>query len=73
MSAETASASPTDDEAPVERRRSPLDEYAEGREPAAGVLMVLAVAAVMGVLALTAARSVIRQALAELRPVPAHA
>lgn len=47
MSAETASASPTDDEAPVERRRSPLDEYAEGREPAAGVLMVLAVAAVM--------------------------
>lgn len=33
----------------------------------------LAVAAVMGVLALTAARSVIRQARAELRPVPAHA
>jgi Co/Zn/Cd efflux system component len=33
----------------------------------------LAVAAVMGVLALTAARSVIQQARAELRPVPAHA
>jgi Co/Zn/Cd efflux system component len=33
----------------------------------------LAVAAVMGVLALTAARSVIQQAWAELRPVPAHA
>ena len=32
----------------------------------------LAVAAVMGVLALTAARSVIQQARAELRPVPAH-
>lgn len=33
----------------------------------------LAVAAVMGLLALTAARSVIQQARAELRPVPAHA
>jgi Co/Zn/Cd efflux system component len=33
----------------------------------------LAVAAVMGVLALTAARSVIRQARAELRPGPVHA
>jgi Co/Zn/Cd efflux system component len=33
----------------------------------------LAVAAVMGVLALTAARSVIQQARSELRPVPAHA
>ena len=33
----------------------------------------LAVAAVMGVLALSAARSVIRQARAELRHVPAHA
>ena len=33
----------------------------------------LAVASVMGVLALTAARSVIQQARAELRPVPAHA
>jgi Co/Zn/Cd efflux system component len=33
----------------------------------------LAVVAVMGVLALTAARSVIQQARAELRPVPAHA
>ena len=33
----------------------------------------LAVAAVMGVLALTAARSVIQHARAELRPVPAHA
>ena len=33
----------------------------------------LAVAAVMGVLALSAARSVIQQARAELRPVPAHA
>jgi Co/Zn/Cd efflux system component len=33
----------------------------------------LAVAAVMGILALTAARSVIRQARTELRPVPAHA
>ena len=33
----------------------------------------LAVAAVMGVLALTAARSVIQRARAELRPVPAHA
>jgi Co/Zn/Cd efflux system component len=33
----------------------------------------LAVAAVMGVLALTAARSVIQQARAELSPVPAHA
>ncbi len=33
----------------------------------------LAVAAVMGVLALTAARSVIQQARAELQPAPAHA
>jgi Co/Zn/Cd efflux system component len=33
----------------------------------------LAVATVMGVLALTAASSVIRQALAELRPEPSHA
>ena len=33
----------------------------------------LAVAAVMGVLALSAARAVIQQAWAELRPVPAHA
>jgi Co/Zn/Cd efflux system component len=33
----------------------------------------LAVAAVMGILALSAARSVIQQARAELRPVPAHA
>ncbi len=33
----------------------------------------LAVATVMGVLALTAARSVIQQARAELQPVPAHA
>lgn len=33
----------------------------------------LAVAAVMGVLALTAARSVIQQAQAEMRPVPTHA
>ena len=33
----------------------------------------LVVAAVMGVLALSAAHSVIRQARAELRPVPAHA
>ena len=32
----------------------------------------LAVAAVMGVIALTAARSVIQQARAELQPVPAH-